>query len=197
MTDLLVHRRKLVLPIKSFLYSHRALQDCKFAIDDLKNADRIVLSNWRTTWAGICSLLKASIHLMGTRDCRACFPTTLRDSLKAAWQELGRDKVAYPLFWQFINRERNNILKQYDFSAYAALIKEDGTYQSDYSLLGMLQTEKSALLIRGGQYHGQEAIPLASSAASWVEDYIFNAVQRGGFNPETVVDSREFLSGNR
>lgn len=186
--------REFKLKIKWYLSSYRVCGDCRYAITGLEK-ERPSFSSWRVQWAGICSLLKTSIHLLGQKDARACLPPVLQKSLKDAWEELRTRRSEFPLFWEFINKERNNILKEYDFSAYPAIIRSDGTVdQTSYSLLYMLgEAEEEALILRGGPYAGQLALDVAADATDWAEDYILQAIRKAGFDPEEEVSSSDFL----
>ncbi|WP_192384063.1 hypothetical protein [Mesorhizobium silamurunense] len=187
--------KEFKLEVKWYLSSYRVCGDCRFAISALRT-ERPSFSSWRVQWAGICSLLKTSIHLLGQKDARACLPGALQKSLRDAWNELGRRRGDFPLFWEFIHKERNNILKEYDFSAYSAIIRDDGTIdQSSYSLLYMLgETEKEALILRGGPYDGQFALDVAEDATDWAEGYVLQAIRNAGFDPEEKVSSSDFLN---
>ncbi|TPL97442.1 hypothetical protein [Mesorhizobium sp. B2-3-10] len=191
----LPNNREFKLKIKWYLSSYRVCGDCRYAISGLRE-ERPAFSSWRVQWAGICALLKTSIHLLGKKDARACLPPVLRQSLKDAWVELGRRRSEFPLFWEFIDKERNNILKEYDISAYPAIIRSDGTVdQTSYSLLYMLgEAEEEALILRGGPYDGQFALDVAADATDWAEGYILQAIRNAGFDPEEEVRSSDFLN---
>ncbi|HEV2263754.1 MAG TPA: hypothetical protein VGR79_04395 [Stellaceae bacterium] len=153
------------------------------------------LSAWKVKWAGICSLLKASIHLMRAKDAKSCMPETLRRELIGVWNRLGSERSKYKIFWEFIDKERNNILKEYDFSAYAAVLAADGSVNdATPTLLRILsEGEKEALVIRGGAYDGRLALDVASEAVQWIEETLLSAIKAAGYDPEQNVMSEDFV----
>lgn len=177
--------RNLRMQVKYNLMCYRACLDCRYAIERLKESD-VSYSAWKVQWAGICALLKSSIHLMGKRDAKSCLPESLKVELKAAYEELGINKTLYPLFWNFIDRERHNILKEYEFSAYEAIISADGVVRPGFKgiLNVMSEGEKEAILIKSGDYKGRHALEVLTEAAAWVEKYIFDAIIKAGYDPE-------------
>lgn len=186
---------RFALPIKWYLASYRACRDCTFAIEELRN-ERVSLSSWKVKWAGICSLLKASIHLMRAKDAKSCMPETLRRELIEVWHRLGSERSKYKIFWEFIDKERNNILKEYDFSAYAVVLADDGSVSNATpTLLRILsEGEKEALVIRGGAYDGRLALDVASEAAQWIEETLLSAIRAAGYDPEQNVMSEDFVA---
>ncbi len=183
----------LRIKIKYHLSSYRACSDCKYAIHKLRD-EQISFLTWKIEWAGICSILKASLHLMRYKDAKSCMPEVLRKHLIAIWNELGNNKDKYPIVWQFIDKERNNILKEYDFSAYSAIISEDGTLRTSPSLLNLMaDADKQILIIRGGYYDGQKAIEVALEAVDFMENILLNAIRGSGYDPEQEVVSQSFI----
>jgi hypothetical protein len=176
--------RSLPLAVKLNLASYRVCQDCRYGLQRLKEGE-ITYSAWKIEWAGICALLKTSIHLMHAKDAKSCLPEVLRTELRNAWNDLLNNKDKHPLFWEFIHRERNNIVKEYEFSAYQGIIKPDGTTRSPRGLLALMEEgEKEALLIKNGYYKDRQALEVLDEATQWVEDYILGAIIKAGYNPE-------------
>lgn len=186
--------RQITMEVKWYLASFRASQDVRWAVEEARRSPPS-LSTWRVQWGGMCALLKTSVHLMRI-DAKRCFSASIREALAEAWKALGRDKSAFPLFWDFINRERNNILKEYAFSAYEGMLQEDGTIDVPKSLLTSLSEDRQ-LFIRGGQYDGRLALDVASEATEWVQSYLANAIRKGGFDPDERVTSDGFLYQRR
>lgn len=175
--------------VKYYLRSYRAYFDVRFALENYP-AEGMTLSRWKVYWAGVCSLLKTSIHMM-RHDARSCLPGPLKETLVSSWNELRQNKSQYPLFWDFIDRERHNILKEYEFSAYETYLSPDGK-QTYPSLLESIDLQ-GVLLIRGGTYDGRDALELAKEGASWVGSYLDDTMRRAGLDPDERVTSRQFL----
>jgi hypothetical protein len=136
--------------------------------------------------------MKASIHLMKV-DAKRCFSSELRDALKNRYNHLGKERTAYPIFWQFIDRERHSILKEYQFSAYEAIIQDPANEGKDLpSLLSSMMADKE-LRIQGGPYDGQLAIDVAREASQWLLSYIEETIRLAGFEPDERIQSDGFL----
>ncbi|MGH7014846.1 MAG: hypothetical protein ACREEL_11955 [Stellaceae bacterium] len=97
---------------------------------------------------------------MRAKDAKSCIPERLRNELIDVWHRLGNERSKYKIFWEFIDKERHNILKEYDFSAFAVVLSADGSVSDAApSLLRILsEGEKEALIIRGGAYDGRLAL---------------------------------------
>jgi hypothetical protein len=186
--------KQLPLEVKYNLASYLACTDCKYGIDRLKRGNP-TYSAWKIEWAGICALLKTSVHLMREKDARSCLPEHLKSELRRAWNELRKHKERYPLFWEFIDRERNNIIKEYEFSAYEVIIKPDGTTRKPLGLLSFMEEgEKETLIIKSGYYKDRLALEVLSEAAEWVENYIFDVIRRAGYDPNEKRYAGSLLS---
>lgn len=183
-------RYQFTMETRWYLSSYRAASDVRFAISQYPS-EEMSFSRWQVNWAGICALLKTSIVLLRV-DSKRCYPGPLKDSLAEAWHRLGRHKDEFPLYWDFVNHERNNILKEYEFSAYAQYLKEDGTIQDVPTLLGMIGA-KQILKIAKGPFAGRDALELASDAAAWTISYIDEAIREAGLDPDERVTASNFL----
>jgi hypothetical protein len=176
--------RNLPLEVKYNLASYRACLDCKHGLERLKKG-QVTYSAWKVEWAGLCALLRTSIEMIGKKDAKSCLPEILKKELKHAWNELTYHKEKFPLFWEFIRRERNNIMHEYEFSAYEAIIKPDGTTRRSRGLLSFMEEgEKETLVIGSGHYKDRQALEVLSEAIEWVENYIFSAIKKAGYDPE-------------
>lgn len=178
------------IEVKWYLGSYRAYSDAWYAIADLAERE-VSYGGWKIQWAGICATLKSSIHLMKI-DAKRCFSPDLRDALTAQYNRLRVEKDNFPIFWNFIDRERHNILKEYEFSAYERWLNEDGNVISAPSLISMV-TAKRELRIRGGTNDGRPAIDVVREAAEWLEGYICETIRLGGFQPDEPLEWRNFL----
>ncbi|WP_240233600.1 hypothetical protein [Devosia lacusdianchii] len=179
------------MEVKHYLSCYRAWGDADRAIATL-GEQKISLSNWKIQWAGICAVMKTSIHLMRV-DAKSCFSTELRDALKSRYDHLGKTKADHPIFWYFIDRERHNVLKEYQFSAYEAMIQDPSNEGKDLpSLLSAMMADKE-LRLQGGPYDGRLAIEVAKEASAWLQAYIEETIRIGGFEPEERIQWEGFL----
>ena len=69
---------------------------------------------WRPRWAGLVALLRAVGHVLKKVD--RARSREARQVINEAWEELRRSKPAPKIFWQFVQAERNNVLKAYALS---------------------------------------------------------------------------------
>ena len=90
--------------------ARRVLGDCEAVLDLLEDEedDR----RWRVLWAGAMALLRAVGHVLHKVDGK---DPVARSLIDAAWDRWNADKAANAIFWEFVEKERNNILKQYRF----------------------------------------------------------------------------------
>ena len=91
--------------------ARRVLGDCKAALRMLENEedDR----RWRVLWAGAMALLRTVGHVLRNVDGEH---PRVRPAVDAAWARWKGDRSSNAIFWEFIEEERNNILKEYRFS---------------------------------------------------------------------------------
>lgn len=93
--------------------ARRVLDDCEAALsmlDDEKDEQR-----WRVLWAGAMALVRAVGHVLRNVDGE---DPAVRQLADAAWERWGDDRKANEVFWEFIQKERNNILKEYRFNVH-------------------------------------------------------------------------------
>ncbi|KKC34434.1 hypothetical protein [Devosia psychrophila] len=183
--------RNFTIEVKYYLSCYRAWEDADRAIQTLRG-QKISYTDWRVQWAGICAIMKSSVHVMLV-DAKRCFSTELRDSLKARFRLLGEHKSSYPIFWQFIDRERHNILKEYQFSAYAEAIADPDNDGKDLPTLFSSMMAERELRLKGGLYDGRLALDVADEASQWLKDYLEETVRLGGFMPDERIQSDGFL----
>lgn len=73
------------------------------------------LREWRIAWIAGTSLLRTIGHVLANVDANSSEETKLQ--ISQLWQRMKTDKDKYHVFWNFIELERNNILKAYEFGA--------------------------------------------------------------------------------
>ena len=91
--------------------ARRVLGDCEAALsmlDDEEDERR-----WRVLWAGAMALLRTVGHVLRNVDGA---DSEVRSAVDAAWARWKGDRSKNAVFWEFIQKERNNILKEYRFS---------------------------------------------------------------------------------
>lgn len=180
--------RNLSIPVKRFLNSYRALSDGKSGIRQLErhlNSTEYLISEWKVLWIGTCTILRTSIDLFQV-DKKSCINSKIREEISQEWKMIKENKKEHTIFWDFLRKERNNVIHQYEWIAYEAWMKDDGTIEPQpLSLLSIKPEDaKSSLIIRSGTFEGRDSLELLDESANWVTERIFNAIRRAGFDPE-------------
>lgn len=187
---------KLRVPTNFFLASYRVASDCEWEINRLRK-DSPYISGWRIRWAGLCSLLTTSVHLMKNKDAKACIPSAVKQALIDKWNEIGEDRSGNQIYWDFIRKERNNILKEYEFAAYEAILDSQGNNKPKKSLIYMLSDgESEALVLRGGPYEGRLGLDVAEEGVLWLKGVVNGCLLKAGFNPDAEIEVSEFLESS-
>ncbi|HLQ90730.1 MAG TPA: hypothetical protein VK148_11910 [Xanthobacteraceae bacterium] len=98
-----------ILPTQQLFGS--ALRDCYRAFHELKSAEDG--AQFRLRWITVIVLLRAVGHVLEKVDARRS--PILHDAVTAAWARLRANRYANLIFFEFIERERNLVLKEYEF----------------------------------------------------------------------------------
>lgn len=176
------------IPVKYFLSAYRALSDGRRGIrhlDDQVKQATFLLSEWKVIWIGTCAVLRTAIDLFQV-DAKSCLSPAIRHEIANEWKAIKDHREDHAIFWEFLRQERNNIIHEYQWRAYEAWIKADGTvHNGGLSLLALAGDDaKLVLLMRGGRFEGRNSLELLMEGADWVEARIFGAIRRAGFDPE-------------
>jgi hypothetical protein len=91
--------------------AREVLRDCGSLLAELTTEPPDEL--WRLRWAGLVALLRAVAHVLDKIDGPSS-PET-RQVIDSAWEKLKKSKPEPKIFWDFIEAERNNVLKAYVF----------------------------------------------------------------------------------
>ena len=178
----------IYIPVKYFLTSYRALSDGRSGIRQLENylqSSTILLSEWKIIWVGACTLLRTSIDLFRV-DSKSCINKRIREEVYTEWKSIAENKEQHSIFWEFLRKERNNILHGYEWAAYEVWMDQDGGKRpARMSLLGIKPEDVSSVLVmRNGLYKDRNSLDLLKEGAEWVEARIYSAIHRAGFDPE-------------
>ncbi|SFV28065.1 hypothetical protein [Hyphomicrobium facile] len=176
------------LPAKYFLSSYRALSDGRRGIrhlDEQLTSAKFFLHEWKIIWIGTCTILRTAIDLFRA-DQQSCLPKQIRDEIAAEWNLIRVQQNEHAIFWDFLRKERDNILHQYEWGAYEAWMKPDGTFRAPNLSLLTLDEDgaRPILLMKGGPFEGRNSLDLLKEGADWVEARIFSAIRRAGLDPD-------------
>lgn len=90
--------------------AREVLIDCEIALEMLE--EEADLRRWRVLWAGSVSLLRAVGHVLKKVDGADPRIGLAVDQRYRTW---GSERQENAIFWDFIEKERNNVLKEYQF----------------------------------------------------------------------------------
>jgi hypothetical protein len=151
------------------LAARLVLEDCRHAFAAMRS--EALPSEWRRNLVALLTLLRAIGHVLDKVD--AARDQKLRGPVTDWWKQVNNDKVQHPLFWEFIERERNSFIKQYETTARQVMVGHVGavnydsktdTYTSDpYRPLEYKQT------MTAGYFTGREFLEVADEALHWWE----------------------------
>lgn len=89
--------------------ARKVLSDCRISLRLLEEA--VELNVWRVHWVGALTLIRAVGHVLHKVDGREPKIRRLADQGFRMW----KSDPAHRIFLDFIDRERNDILKEYQF----------------------------------------------------------------------------------
>ncbi len=126
----------ILRPPKQTLKGWQPFWDCVAILFQFENSDVAdgdeELPEWRMYWVAGIALLRTIGHVLAKVDSQ----TSAKHSqeIDDLWTRLKSDREASWIFWEFIEKERNNLLKTYSFGAriewdedgYCCVISEDG-----------------------------------------------------------------------
>lgn len=151
------------------------LEDCKRALSELQRGD-ITGHEWRLRWVAAIALLRAVGHVLDKVD--GLNNPALHALIRAAWERVKDSKPQQPaILWQFIEKERENTLKEYDIVAeLKRTTLRPGT--AHYDLTTRTQTNDPSLPtlydyeIKTGRYKGKDYRVVIHEAIEWWEQYL-------------------------
>ena len=184
----------IYLTVRSFLAAERAYLDGSRAFDLLKKeleSDRILYSDWRVHWIAATTLFRTSIDLFQV-DRKMCH-SDLAEGVRQEWAEISDHRDRHDIFWEFLRKERNNILHEYKWSAYERFLDRTGKEVLSPGILMIAMGDYDReLLIREGKYKGQKAIDVLERCRSWVDERLTSAIRRVGLDPDEKRNAVDF-----
>ncbi|HEY9209789.1 MAG TPA: hypothetical protein VIO56_00125 [Methylotenera sp.] len=115
---------------------------------------------WRRRWVATTVLLRAVGHVLDNVDSQSS--PKMKSAIDAAWVELKSQKPNPAIFWQFIDDERNNIVKEYVIGAGHNVTVFPGANQpADYEYV-----------INTGPFKGHLQRDVVKEAIAWWEQHL-------------------------
>lgn len=151
--------------------ARQVLDDCKIALSLLE--DEADLARWRVHWVAALALVRAVGHVLQKVDGR---DADIRKASDDAFRRWKSGAVEHEIFREFIELERNNVLKQYDFAIHpledvpvVVELKlqsiEDGHLRSVYETFGIGSNIYRP--VEGGYREGDDARDVFADAIEW------------------------------
>jgi hypothetical protein len=88
------------------------LADCKWALSE--HTDDLRFEAFRVSWISVVTLLRAVGHVLDKVD--STRSATVKAAIDAWWIKLKQTRPEPAIFWQFIEQERNTVVKQYTYT---------------------------------------------------------------------------------
>jgi hypothetical protein len=141
--------------------ARKVLEDCRFALSTF--SDGIQGIEWRLKWVTIVALLRAVGHVLGKVDGKSDINPNISRTIEDKWDLLEKTKPNPVIFWEFIYKERNNILKSYDINAGQGVTIHVGTEPA---------TATYNYPITSGYFKGREQRGIIKEAIEWWQSYL-------------------------
>jgi len=161
-------------------YARIVLQDCKHAIE--KHSISLQSEEFRISWITITTLLRSIGHVLQNKDSQI---SPLHNKvINEKWDELNKTKPVPEIFWEFIVKERNRFLKEYEHGisrvGHIGIINPDGKGEISLSFDmanargGTIEIGKTRIksIISSGKYKDQSEKEVAWMAYDWWEKYL-------------------------
>ncbi len=139
------------------LKAHQVLDDCKVALTLLESETQSDV--FRVLWVAGISLARAVGHVLHKVDAERDEAT--RRAVEAAYQTWRRNRCENAIFWDFIEEERNQVLKQYEIGFFAGPV--DVVAGAENFILD----DHLFCPITDGPYAGEDCRDLLEQAIEW------------------------------
>jgi hypothetical protein len=136
---------------------------------------------WEAKLSGTMALLRSVGHVLDKTDGSKGEPE-LRRAIDAHWSKLnqGKNSQDYEIFWEFIEEERNLILKEGDVRTdYITMIPGFGAHASAHcggetppGLPEKPAKARQQYYLTEGPYHGRDPRLVIREAIEWWENYL-------------------------
>lgn len=158
-------------------YARQVVSDCRIALQMLN--EETDLARWRIHWAAAVALIRAVGHVLDKVDGRD-------KSVKAAAAELYKEwkgtAEEHQIFREFIEKERNNLLKEYQFNIHPlddvpvvveALLQPVGGGEP-LRMAEVFDMEENLFRpMLDGPWEGEDAHDILGEAIEWWEGQLF------------------------
>ena len=148
------------------------LNDCKRALEDFEAAGPTPY--WRTRWTALVALLRSVGHVLDKID--GAQTPELRRAVDDAWGRLKQTKPEPRVFWEFIEAERNNVLKAYEVGAQLSVTVRPGPAILSFSdaIAPYQKSDATSYesFMRSGFYGGRDTLAVCRDAIAFWERFL-------------------------
>lgn len=143
-------------------HARRVLSDCKHALNMLQEESQP--DSFRVLWVAGVALVRAVGHVLDKVDSEQ--DSAVKVAVNKAYESLKADKLGNTIFWNFIDEERNQVLKQYELGFFADPI--------DIVVDGQLHTLDEHLFcpLKYGSFAGEDCRDILEQAIEWWEQHL-------------------------
>ena len=155
------------------LVARQVLKDCETALEVLRENPKS--PRWRVSWVATVALLRMVGHALQKVD--AGSDPKLKRIVEDHWKRISASKPEPNIFWDFIDRERKNVLKEYDVGARLNVTVRPGTVHIDMesgtqSVVSQSRPNLYDYVMGPGPFEGQDQRELVSEAIGFWDDYL-------------------------
>ncbi len=139
--------------------ARRVLADCKHSLDMLQMESQP--ASFRVLWVAGIALARAVGHVLQKVDGKQ--DSAVRAAIETAYASWKADRPSNAIFWNFIEEERNQVLKQYEVGFFAGpvdIVAEGQVYTLDDHLF---------CPITDGPFAGEDCRDILEQAIEWWE----------------------------
>jgi hypothetical protein len=173
------------LPFEAF-QARAVLGDCRIALLELRENPRGV--QWRLRWCAVLTLLRAVGHVLSKVDASSTsIAPEFRDEAARWWKELNRTKPEPLIFWEFIEKDRNALLKEYRFSAEQGIVMRGVLDVMLLHHMPVIAVAEPTYLMKDGPFAGRDQRDLVEEAITWWDDQLEEIAVRAA---ATVIEPR-------
>ena len=163
------------------LTARLVLADCRLALVHLENEPDE--RNWRVHWVAAVTLLRTVGHVLDKVDGRA--NAQLRLTARKLYEK-GKTDPEHEIFREFIDNERNNVLKEYEFGVSEGPIEvllSKETPAGPVPIHVVQISENIYRPMRDGVYAGEDGRTLIEYSIEWWERQLNQLEQSLKANP--------------
>ncbi len=141
--------------------ARKVLADCK-TVHSLLEMESDA-AHFRVLWVSGSALLRSVGHVLQKVDSK--HSSKVAKSVDAAWKRWNADKETNAIFFEFIEEERNNILKEYEFGFLSGPVEVLITPSNTLFAL----EDNLYCPISGGRFEGEDCRDILAEGIAWWE----------------------------